>query len=205
MHYAFGDEASGLGPGSNYFVFSMLVVPHGHPVETQIKRLMRRMGKRLGGNEIKATHVGKPVVKQLLRSMVRFDFSVVAVIVDKRGVVFTDPEKVYRQTVALAVRRCAERWPSLDIILDKHYTSPGPQAKLDREITSALTDEQRARVRVRPGIFYQIKPLQAADCLVWAIWRKYERGDDDLYRIVTDKIVSEEIVRGKRKSGLPGL
>ncbi len=204
-HYAFGDEASGPEADSDYFVFVMLVMPQSRPVITQVRRLMRRIGKKLVGNEIKAAQVGRKIVGKLLRALAQLDLAVVAIVVDKRGIAFADPARVYRQTVARTMRRCAERWPDLDITLDKRYTAPGPQTKLERAIAEILTDEQRAHVRVRSGVSYQIKSLQAADCVAWALWQKYERGNEELYRVMAAKIVWEEIVRGKAKSGLPGL
>ena len=37
--------------------------------------------------------------------------------------------------------------------------------------------------------------LQAADAVVWSLFQKYERGDEELYEIIKGKIVVEEVLR----------
>lgn len=204
-YYGFGDEASGPEARSKYFVFAVLVTPRSHPVEVQVRRLIRKTGKHLVGNEIKASQTDRKIVKQLLIGLAELDIAVAATIVDKRDRPFSDAEGIYRRTVGLTIRQCADRWLSLDVTLDKRYTSLGQQAKLDRAIALALTEEQQTEVHVHTGVSFQMKPLQAADCVAWAIWQKYEREETELYQVLAKRIVVENVVRWKNKSGMPGL
>jgi hypothetical protein len=50
-------------------------------------------------------------------------------------------------------------------------------------------------VLIRQEDSHSRKGLQAMDLVAWAIFQKYESGNDRFYTIVKDKIVVEEVVR----------
>ncbi len=39
------------------------------------------------------------------------------------------------------------------------------------------------------------KAIQVADAIAWAIFQRYERGNETFYRLIQEKIILEEMVR----------
>ena len=50
-------------------------------------------------------------------------------------------------------------------------------------------------IRIEHADSVQEKGIQAADAVVWSLGQKYERGDDELYNIIKDKIIVEEVLK----------
>lgn len=64
--------------------------------------------------------------------------------------------------------------------------------------------EHYARVRIIEQVDSTSYPgLQAVDFVAWAIQRKYE-GDGVWAELIQDRVVAEELIRGKKTAALPG-
>lgn len=105
----------------------------------RLKRLYRK-AELAPGRELKAAFTPRGQVLRLLEEIGREDVHIVAVVVDKRGVCRepADAEDWYRAAVARACWRCARRWPSQHIFLDRRYTHPVLQNKLEKTIRQEL-------------------------------------------------------------------
>ena len=58
-------------------------------------------------------------------------------------------------------------------------------------LNNQIVNRHKVNVRVVIKTPYEEKSLQAADFTSWAIFRKYEYGDDSYYNLIKNKIIEE--------------
>jgi len=199
MRYGFLDESGGADPfsGSHFIVVAVLTTNVPRPIELHIKRARKSLRRKARPDEMKATVLEGRVIERLLQSIAEEDVEIVAVIVDKRAILRPpdDPEDIYREAVTRAVTYCVERWPRIELFLDKRYTKRSLRHELERVIREGIAGLPQEVVLIRQEDSRNRKELQAVDHIAWAIFQKYEAGDHRFYNIVKDKIVVEEVVR----------
>jgi len=198
MYYGFLDEAGGADPfsGSRFLVVAVLATNAPRPIELHVKRARKRLREKPASGEIKATHSREHVIERLLTALDREDIQIVAEIVDKRAIVRPpeDPEDIYRLTVARAVSHCVVRWPRFDLYLDKRYTKRKLRYALERFIREAISGLPQEVILISQEDSVRRKELQAVDYVAWAIFQKYERGDNRFFQIIADKVVMEDVL-----------
>jgi len=168
LHHAFLDEFGGVAafvPQEPFLVVAILVVPTPRGLELPIKRAFKRFGGSTAAGEMKAAHSSEETVRWILESIVKEDVSIIIVALDKRGIVKPpkDPEDLYRRTVTRSLRKCVERWPHLQVTLDKRYTHRYLRQKLERYIREGIADVPGQAVVIRQEDSRAVKALQAAD------------------------------------------
>ncbi len=146
---------------------------------------------------MKAAVLEERIIERLLQSIVEEDIEIVTVIVDKRAILRPpkDPEDIYREAVTRAVAHCVERWPRIELFLDKRYTKRSLRFELERVVREGIAGLPQEVVLIRQEDSRNRKELQAVDHVAWAVFQKYEAGDDRFYNILKDKIVIEEVIR----------
>lgn len=201
LHYAFIDESGTVGfPGGTHFlVIGVLVSDNLREVERPIRRALKKFGPSLTSGEIKAADFGEPAVLRLLNEIAQADIEIVATIVDQHVIRRPprDKEDLYRQSVARTVRRLVERYPRVQIVLDKRYTRSALRDTLEESIRTELEDLPRQRVLIRQQNSSERKELQAVDAIAWAFFQKYERNDDRFYDLISFRIVDEQVISEK--------
>lgn len=90
---------------------------------------------------------------------------------------------------------CVERWPRIELLLDKRYTKRSLRLELERVIREGIAGLPQEVVLIRQEDSRSRKELQAVDHVAWAIYQKYEAGDNRFYEILQDKIVVEEVIK----------
>jgi hypothetical protein len=137
------------------------------------------------------------VIKRLLQAIAGERIAVIAVIVDKRCIARPPghPEELYREAVTRAARHAVARWPRIDLCLDKRYTTPRLRYRLEKEIREGIADLHQEVVIIRQVDSIAHKELQAVDYIAWAIFQKYERGDERFYKIIANKVIVEEVIK----------
>ncbi len=195
------DEAGDVGSAegsSRYLVVAVVLTGDLQPLRRIVARARKRLGKRLKDiPELKAKITPARLVERLLEDVVLEPVEIVAVILDKRHVQFPDaPEEQYRRAFAQAVRICLERYPYLSLIADKRYT----QRYLEDRLAEVVMENLRGlsgQVVWRYEASESEKALQVADAVAWAVFQKYERGNDRFYRIVRERIIVEKVIKKK--------
>ncbi len=86
------------------------------------------------------------------------------------------------------------RWPDMALTLDKRYTKAGLRDHLETSIRQGLVDTPQGAVLIRQEDSRTHKELQAVDMVAWALFQKYERGEDRFYRLIAERIVSEQVI-----------
>ena len=134
-----------------------------------------------------------------MRYIAELDVEIVAVVLDKHTAsARPDSEDWYRLACAEAVRHCVERYAWLKLAVDRRYTNETLRDKLEQStfLGAASTSERTTvgLIRIEQLDSVQEKGIQAADAVVWSLGQKYERRDDELYSIIEDKIIVEEVL-----------
>lgn len=198
LHYAFLDESgtAGTESGTHFLVIAMLDTTHPREIELPVRRALKKYGRDLTQGELKATHASEKTNLRLLESIASHDVNIVAVIVDQQAI--SNPpensEEIYVQAVNRAVRLLVERFPKVEICLDKRYTHEPLRHELERNIRESLFDISPQFVLIRQESSHVRKELQAADAVAWAFFQKYERSDSRFYDVIASKILVEELI-----------
>ena len=199
MRYGFLDESGGADPfsGSHFLVVALLTTNMPRPIELHVKRARKSLGRKARPDEMKAAVLESRVIERLLQSIAEENIEIVAVVVDKRAILRPpeNPEDIYREAVARTVVHCVERWPRIDLFLDKRYTKRSLRHELERVIREGIAGLPKEVVLIRQEDSRNRKELQAVDHVAWAIFQKYEAGDDRFYSVIKDKIVVEEMIK----------
>ncbi len=202
VYHAFIDEFGGVSASvldEPFLIVAAVVSSTPRGLELIIRRALWRFGAGRGASEMKATHSADKTIRWVLQAIAAQDVAILAVVMDKRqmGRPRKDPEDLYRQTAARAVRNCLERWPRLDVILDKRYTHEYLRQKLERHIREQVADVAGQALIIRQEDSEANKSLQIADFVAWALGQKYYRRDQSYYEIIGDRVVVEEIIEVK--------
>ena len=202
MKYGFLDESGDVGysEGSSHNLVVAIVITDN---PAQLRKVTTKTRKRLNKRrkdipEFKAFKTDVRIIRRLLRHAAKTECEIVAFVADKKvGGDLDDPEALYRQLCASVVRRCLERHPQLSLCVDRRYTNPHLREKQNRAILKEISSVQKAVLVVEHSESKNESALQVADAVAWALFQKYERGDDSFYMLVKDKIVVEELGKAK--------
>jgi len=103
-----------------------------------------------------------------------------------------DPEDIYRWAVSRAVYHVVERYPGVEIILDRRYTKEALRFELEKAIRQAIIDIPQQYVLIRQDDSSQREELQAVDFVAWAFFQKYEKNDSHYYDLISSLVIKEE-------------
>ena len=213
LQYAFIDESGTVGAshGSHFLVVAVLTTASPRHLELPVRRALKKYGGSLTHGELKATHASEKANLRMLETIAGQDVQIVAVIVNQDAIARQpkDPEEIYRRAVSRAIQILVERFPKIEICLDKRYTHEILRYELEKHIRASLVEISHQLVLIRQQSSQTRKELQAADAVAWAFFQKYERGDSHFYDVIASKIIAEELIveknwLRKRKSPLRG-
>jgi hypothetical protein len=198
MKYGFLDESGDVGhaDGSSYNLIIVVVVTDN---PTRLRKVVAKTRKALNKRrkdipEFKAFKTDVRIIERLLKHAAKTECEIVAQIANKKVMGdLDDPEILYRQLCASAVRRCLERYPQFSLCVDKRYTNPNLREKQNMAILKEISSLQEAVLVIEHSESESESALQVADAVAWALFQKHERGDESFYRLVKDKIVIEEL------------
>jgi hypothetical protein len=190
------DEAGDTGDAkgsSRYLVIAVVLTSNLHWLRKAALRAIRRMNKR-SLPELKAKHTPDKVMIQLLEDVAALDIEIAAVVLDKQKVKQPeDSEDLYRQVCARVVRRCLEKYPHFSLSVDKRYTNQQLRDRLVMAIFES-TPHLPGDVVCEYADSEREKAMQVVDAVAWAVFQKYERGNETFYRIIRDRIIVEEML-----------
>ncbi len=204
-HYAFIDESGSVGAprGSHYLVVGVLAVADPRDLVLPVSRALKKYGRNPAHGEMKASSASEKTNLRLLSAIALQNVSIVAVVVNQLVITLppSDPEEIYRQTVARAVHHLVERFPSIEICMDKRYTNETLAYELEKQIRANLVDLPTQMVLIRQQSSHTRKELQAVDAVAWAFFHKYERGDPRFYEVIAHRVIVEDVVSQKKWKG----
>jgi hypothetical protein len=206
LHLAYLDESGtvSLSNTDRFIVVAVVAANHSsaRAIENHIKRLrktLRKKAMKASGGELKASEAIPRQIENLLRAIAAEDIAIVAVIMNKRDMRRRpdDPEDWYRNVVGVAVRHCVDRWPQLELVLDKRYTKKSLRDRLEEAIRTRIGDVDQADVTIEHADSKATPCLQVTDYVAWAIRRKYEVGEQKYHAMIESRIVDEVVIEAE--------
>jgi len=203
LQYAFMDESGTVGvTGTHFLIVAATTLPNPRDIEKPIRNAFRQALKKFGAeavSEVKASDLDEPVVLRLLAEIAEKDVQVFITVVDQQAIRVPprDKEEIYRQAVAGTVRRLAEKFPRLDLSIDKRHTNAHLRRLLEKAIRDEIETLPRQNVLIQQENSITRKELQAADAVAWAIFQKYEHHDLRFYEVIQSKVVDETVISQK--------
>jgi len=196
MHYAFVDESGSTAPTETSHLLVVAVLGTEEPISIRrvIHRFQKKLNTSLPAGEIKAGKLEPAKIKKVLGKLAQSPIQIVAVIVDPYILNHppSDPEDIYRWAVSRAVYHMVERYPSVEIILDRRYTKESLRFELEKSIRQSLTGISGQYVLIRHDDSSERKELQAVDFIAWAFFQKYEKNDSQYYDLISPLVFKEE-------------
>jgi len=196
IYYAFVDESGSTTPTETSHILVVAVLGTGEPID--IRKVIRQFQKKGRPNfpseELKARKLEPAEIKEVLGKLAQSPIQIVAVIVGPTILNHPpqDPEDIYRWAVSRAVFYMVERYPSLEIVLDRRYTKESLRFELEKAIRKAIIGIPDQYVLIRQEDSSQQKELQAVDLLAWAFFQKYEKNDPQYYDLIAPLVIKEE-------------
>jgi hypothetical protein len=198
LHYAFLDESGTVGAatGTHFLVVSVICGNRVRDIELPVQRAQKKFGTSLASGEMKASSSREEVILRLLKALIKEDIEIVAVVIDQKAITRPplDGEDIYRKAVSRVVHHLVERWPRIEICLDRRYTNDKLRFDLERRIREEIIDLPQKIVLIRQQNSQIRRGLQAADFIAWAFFQKYERGGHRFYDVIAPRVIQEELI-----------
>src|SRR3989344_4744008 len=206
MKYLFLDESGDLGfnpkkKNSKYFVITILFASDKKPLEKIVKNVhksLRKKVKRLNGGVLHSVKEKPATRKRLLKSLSEKDISIMTIYLNKSKVyTHLQDEKhiLYNYVANILLDRIMTKHLDKDreitLIAAKRETNKFLNIGFKDYLENQLRNKHKALIAVEIKTPSEEKALRAVDFACWAIFRKYEIGDD-LYYDLFKKIIIEE-------------
>lgn len=142
----------------------------------------------------------KPVTRiRLLRCLAEKDVSIVTIILNKRKVYTRLREEkavLYNYVTNILLDRIFTRKlipaaGKIELIAERRETNKFLNVNFKDYLERQVTNKHGVDMKVEIRTPFEEKSLQAVDFASWAIFRKYEQGDDYYYKVIKGIIVDE--------------
>ena len=205
MPYILLDESGDLGfsfkkNSSKFFIVTIIFTES----KRQLEKIVKKVHKTLRGKFKKVgalhAHSEEPVtIQRLLKQLNATEANIVAVVLNKKKIFtrFQDEKPVlYNYVANILLDHLFNKKP---IPIDKRVTLIASRRETNKFLNDNFKDyllkqasnNYKVSIRIEIAIPEKEKSLQVADFASWAIFRKYETGDDSYYNIIKGKIIEE--------------
>ena len=193
--YAYIDETGDLGEkGSKYFIITAIWVDDIAHLDRLVKNIRRNKFKKelKGAEEIKANKSSKEVIEWVLRKFNEIESThAQSIILDKKKVyseyLKRNPDKLYN-FVCSHLSNISIDSKKLVMRIDK---SKGKQSLIEdfnNYMEKKFKETRWAReIEIYHSWSQSWSGLQIADIVSWAVFHKFEYGDDYFFRIIEKK------------------
>ena len=207
MAYIFLDESGDLGfnfnkrKTSKYFIITFLFTENKRPLEKIVKKIHSELQKKYK-RKIGVLHAvkEKPITRvRLLRKLVEKDCSIMVIYLNKSKVyVKLRDEKhiLYNYVTNILLDRILNRkilplHQGLKLIASRKETNKFLNDNFKIYLNNQIKNRHNVDLDIEIRTPHQEKALQVVDFVSWAIFRKYEYGDESYYEIFKNKIIEE--------------
>ena len=207
MSYIFFDESGDLGfdfskkRTSRYFLLTFLFCENKKPIEKCVRAvhaILRHKYKKVD-SWLHASREEPSTRTRLLTKLAEKDCSVMVIYLNKKRVYtkMKDEKPILYNYVTdilldrIFSKKLISKGPNIYLIASRKETNKflNQNFKDYLEHQSSLNHDVALKVEIKSPA--EEKALQATDCISWAIFRKYEYGDDSYSNIIRTKIVEE--------------
>ena len=91
----------------------------------------------------------------------------------------------------IITKKLVDKTKRIHLIASRRETNKFLNENFTNYLTNQARNNYRVDIKIEVKTPYEEKGLQAVDFISWAIFRKYEYGDDSYYNIIKEKIVEE--------------
>jgi len=207
MAYIFLDESGDLGfdltkkKTSQTFVVTFLFVNNKRSIEKIVKKihaeLKKKYKKRTG-----VLHAvrEKPITRQrVLKKLSEKDCSIMTVYLNKKKVhtkLQNEKPVLYNYVTNILLdriysKRLLDLKSQIELIASRRETNKFLNENFKNYLNNQMKNRHKINIIIKIKTPFEEKSLQAVDFASWAIFRKYEYGDDNYYNIIKNKIVEE--------------
>ena len=208
MAYIFLDESGDLGFNfkkkgtTHFFIVTLLFIPGTKkPIEKIVKKThselsiktKRRIGVLHAVNEKRVTRV------RLLNRLNNKECSLMVISLDKQKV-FTklrdEKQVLYNYVTNILLDRIYTKKviplkEEIHLIASRRETNKFLNENFKDYLNRQIKNNHKGILSVSIKTPHEEKCLQIVDFVSWAIFRKYEKGDDSYYKIIKNKIIEE--------------
>lgn len=207
MAYIFLDESGDLGfnlkkkKTSKNFVITCLFTSKKRPIEKVVKKTHSELKKKYK-RKFGVLHAVKesPITRQrLLRRLNEKDCIVMTIYLNKRRVYTKLQEEkavLYNYVVNILLDRIYTKkiipvQRSIEVIASRRETNKFLNENFKNYLNNQVKNKHKVNIDIKIKSPSEEKVLQAVDFACWAIFRRYEYGDDSYYNLIRNKIVEE--------------
>ncbi|KKQ82760.1 MAG: hypothetical protein UT07_C0019G0001 [Parcubacteria group bacterium GW2011_GWB1_38_8] len=209
MSYIFLDESGDLGFNfkkkgtSKKFIITFLFVPEStkRGLEKVVKKthseLSKHVKRRVG--VLHATNE-KPITRQrLLKRLSEKNCTIMTIYLNKQKV-FTklqdEKQVLYNYVTNILLdriysKRVVDASGEIELIASRRETNKFLNENFKDYLKKKVSDNHKGKMKISIKTPGEEKILQAVDFVSWAVFRKYEKGDDSYYNIIKSKIIEE--------------
>jgi len=203
MIYIRADESGCLGfdftkkGTKKHLLVTFLISKECSPIVSLVKKIVNTLPKKQlrKNNSYLHSNYEKPVTrKRLLRGLATIDVTIATMRLDKRKIVLVgNPNELYSNMVVTLINRLyndgvLNKSDSVDFVASRRNTSK----KLNDDFSASI-EYGTKNINFNHGIAAPCddKGLQAVDFVSWALWQKYEIGDETYSDIIAKKVIKE--------------
>lgn len=207
MAYIFLDESGDLGfnfrkkKTSKFFVITCLFTENKRPIEKIIKKTHSELKKKYK-RKFGILHCvkEKPITRQrLLRRLNEKDCVVMTIYLNKKKVytkLKDEKQVLYNYVTNILLDRIYSKKvipvkDKVELVASRRETNKFLNENFKNYLNRQVGNRHKTDIKISIKIPSEEKTLQAVDFASWAIFRKYEYGDDSYYNIIKNKIVEE--------------
>lgn len=207
MAHIFMDESGDLGfdfgkkRTSKFFIVTFLFVSNPRSVEKIVKEVHRglRSRFRMRSGILHASHEEPITCLRFCRRLVGKDCQVMVIYLNKSRVyshLQDEKHVLYNYVVNILLgriigKRLAKHGEEIELIASRRETNKFLNQNFKEYLERQVTSNHGVNIRVTVKTPSEEKCLQAADMVSWAMFRKYEYGDESYYDIVKPLVIEE--------------
>lgn len=207
MPYIFLDESGDLGFNfankrtTKYFVITFLFVDKKRPIEKIIRNIHKGLRKKykMRDGTLHAYHEEPITCTRFYRQIITKNCNVMTIYLYKKKVytkLQNEKAVLYNYVTNILLDRiCSKRLINKDnrivFIASRRETSKFLNLNFINYLKNQSLNNHKLDIEIKIKTPFEEKGLQAVDFLSWAIFRRYEYGDDSYYNIIK-KIIIEE-------------
>jgi hypothetical protein len=207
MAYIFLDESGDLGfdftkrKTSKFFVITCLFTENKHPIEKIVRKthseLKKKYKRKMG---ILHAVKEKPVIRQrLLKRLSEKDCAIMTIYLNKKRVYTSlqnEKAVLYNYVANILLERIYKKKivpleKTIELIASRRETNKFLNENFKNYLNAQVKNKHKSILNIKIKSPAEEKSLQAVDFVSWAIFRKYEYGDDSYYNLIKNKIIEE--------------
>lgn len=207
MAYIFLDESGDLGFNfakqrtTKFFVVTLLFVDNKRPIEKLITSIHRNLRKKykMRNGILHASKEEPATCVKFCKNIVFKKCSIMTIYLNKLKVhtrLKDEKHVLYNYVVNILLdrimsKRLVSRTGAINLIASRRETNIFLNQNFQDYLSRQVSNNHNIQIDIKIKTPYEEKCLQAADIISWAIFRKYEYGDESYYNLMKEIIVEE--------------